>query len=492
VTRERAGDIRWATPRVRPGLAALLAVVLAVAVACSGQAVAPAAEPDPQPDPQSAPESQLWSERPVVDLRFDVADDLRSVTGNERVVFTPDLRVCELVFRAWPNKPATARTGSSLTVTDVVVAGSAVVPTVSSAGAPEGAPGTLVRIPLPACIAAGEPITADLAFTLTLGERADERVGVAPSEEVAWFGSAFPLLAWERERGWATEPAVAVAGEVATSEDFRLRSLEVAAPSRYSVQGSGSATGRRLGQAPGTTVHAFTAPALRDVMVSVGRLQVVQAEVDGVRVHLAASTVGTVAPLSRWVDRITDAIDRLSRLLGPFPYPDLWVTVLSSESSGIEFPGAIQFADVSPRQEGGLVSHEVAHMWFYALVGNNQGRDPWLDESFATLAQLVADDGGVYELADVPPEGAGQVGRPMSYWARFDRPSEAYTDSVYVEGGAALYEARRRAGPAEFDLALRRYVRDNAHRVAVPADVAAAFAELPEVLELLRNVGALR
>lgn len=427
----------------------------------------------------------------MVDLRFDVADDLRSAVGNERVVFTPDARVCELIFRAWPNKPATSSTGSSLVVTDVSVAGAAVQPIVSSAGAPAGAPGTLVTIPLPACLEAGESVAAELDFTLTFGRRADERMGVAPADELAWFGTAFPLLAWVRGSGWATDPAVDVTGEMATSEDFLLRSLDVAAPSEYSVLGTGASVGARAGEESGTTVHQFEAAAVRDVAVSVGLLEIEEADVDGVRLHVGASTAGTVASLPEWVDEITRSMRALSRLLGPYPYGDLWVTVLADESSGIEFPGAVHYADVEPSEEQWLVSHELAHMWFYSLLGNNQARDPWLDESFATFAQLVVDEDEVYSLSDVPPEVAGNVGRPMSYWAGVDDPSSAYDDGVYVEGGAALYEARRRAGPARFDPALRRYVQDNAHRVVTPADVEAAFAELPEVVDLLRQVGAL-
>jgi hypothetical protein len=48
-----------------------------------------------------------WRDRPVVELVFDVREDLRTVSGSEKAVFTPDLRICELVFRAWPNKPIT-------------------------------------------------------------------------------------------------------------------------------------------------------------------------------------------------------------------------------------------------------------------------------------------------------------------------------------------------------------------------------------------------
>jgi hypothetical protein len=49
----------------------------------------------------------------------------------------------------------------------------------------------------------------------------------------------------------------------------------------------------------------------------------------------------------------------------------------------------------------------------------------------------------------------------------------------------------RRAGADRFDTALRSYVNVNAHRIATAADVTAAFEDLPEVIDLFRQVGAL-
>ena len=37
----------------------------------------------------------------------------------------------------------------------------------------------------------------------------------------------------------------------------------------------------------------------------------------------------------------------------------------------------------------GTVAHEIAHQWFYAVVGNNQYREAWLDESFAAYSEQV-------------------------------------------------------------------------------------------------------
>jgi aminopeptidase N len=469
------------------------------ALACLPLLVASCTSPTPETAGPSTPKTaqpstsetaQPWPARPVVDLHFDVSPDLRSVAGRERVTFTPDLDTCELVFRAWPNKPATARAGSSLTVSEVRVDGREAVVRDMAAGAPQRASaGTLLEIPLADCIEAGETRTVELQFDLELGEDVDERIGSSSTAEVAWFATAFPLLAWERGRGWERGPAVAVSGEMAVSEDFVLDSLEVVAPSGHEVLGVGQAN--RTADGPdGTTVHRFTAPAVRDVAVAVGDLDVAERTIDGVRVHVGLDQSVDEADAAEWLDQIAESKRDLVDLLGPFPYDDLWVTVLSSQTSGIEFPGAIQFGDVEPDERRGLVTHELAHMWFYGRVGNDQGEDPWLDESFATFAQSVA-DGDVEPFALASEDDPPRVGGSMSYWAEFRRPSNTYYDTVYTLGGAALVEARERAGHEAFDAALHEYLRTNTYSIATPDDVRDAFAELPEVLGVLREVGAL-
>jgi len=465
--------VRWAAVALSGGL---------VLTGCSGA-------PDPAPTPSASPTAQPWDQRPVVDLAFDVDADLSTVRGDERVRFTPDADVCELVFRSWPNKPGTANAGSSLVVTGVTVDGDAVDAVDERAGAPESAPaGTLLRVPVPGCVDAGETVVAEIGFVLRLGEDVDERIGRSSAGDAAWFAGAFPLLGWERGRGWDETPAVAVAGEMAASEEFRLASLRVTADSALHVQGTGEPVGRRVDGDRATT--EFAAPAVRDVAVHVGDHEVLQFEAAGTTFHVAAPRNRSGAPLEEWRDALTESTESLVDLLGPVPYDHLWVTLVPSDSSGIEFPGAMQFGDVDPGRRRSLLTHELAHMWFYALVGNDQGRDPWLDESLATFAQVVA-DGQDASLTDLPARTLGEVGRPIAWFTRYRNPSTAYYERVYTAGGAALVEARERVGAERFDEALNGYVRENAHTIATPADFVDAFADLPEVLSVLREVGAL-
>ena len=222
-----------------------------------------------------------------------------------------------------------------------------------------------------------------------------------------------------------------------------------------------------------------------------GRFEVVERRVGDTRLTVGVPEAGSRVGADAWADAISDVTGRLEEFLGPYPYPDLWTSVVPSQSSGVEFPTAPQFGDVHRETVRELAAHEVAHMWFYALVGNNQARHPWIDESFATYAQARAVgrlDG--YALSDIPPGLRGELGRPMQWWAErgsFDR----YVRGVYDQGAALLIEGRRRAGEDAFDEALRAYLATHAHQVVEPADVEAAFGDLPEVVDLLRDGGAI-
>lgn len=454
-------------------------------------APSPAESSSVAPTPSMPARTQPWPDRPVVRLSYDVADDHRSVTGTERVRFTPDRKVCNrLVFRAWPNKPGTALFGGSLTVHRVTVDHEQVRPAVHSVGGVPGRPGTLIDVPLRACVSAGHPVDVRLGFEVTMATGSGERVGTDDDGEM-WFASAYPVLAWEHGHGWMTDPAVDVFGESDGSEEFRL-TLDVVAPAHDTVLGTGHALPTTAGPRAGTARHRFTADSVRNVAVAVGGYRLTDRVISGVHVHVGVSDNGAKTGAQGWLAKIGLEIPRLERYFGPFPYPDLWVTIIP-DTTGIEFPGAIFYGDTAPSEvgTGDLVGHELAHMWFYSLVGDDQGRDPWLDEAFAQYGQALADGRGDGYLGplNVPRFARDRVGAPMTYWAK--DPND-YGIGVYRQGARMLFEARAKAGPDRWDAAVRTYIARNAHRIARPADFEAAVRRLPGAVETLRTYGAVR
>ena len=147
---------------------------------------------------------------------------------------------------------------------------------------------------------------------------------------------------------------------------------------------------------------------------------------------------------------------------------------LPLEVYGCEFSGIVL---VSSRLEdpaarvGGVPSlvvaeattaHEVAHQWFFGLVGSDQVGEPWLDEALAQYATLLfyrdrdgeAGARGYRQSFEDRWERVGRAGIPIGM------PVAAYTEKEYaaiVYGRAPLFldVLADRMGKAAFDRLLR-------------------------------------
>jgi aminopeptidase N len=139
-----------------------------------------------------------------------------------------------------------------------------------------------------------------------------------------------------------------------------------------------------------------------------------------------------------------------------------------------------------PGTVSGITPHEVGHMWFYSLVGNDQARDPWLDEGLATYSEAWFN--GVtnrYQRFDVPQQARGRLGQPMTFWDR--QPASLYFPGVYAQGAKALLAL---GGPSVADCVLRVYVARDGYRIARPADlVAAAATVVPRAPAIFASFG---
>jgi hypothetical protein len=412
-----------------------------------------------------------------VALDFRLEDDLRTVTGTQTVVFTPDRPTGELVFRLLPNTQESAVAGNRLVVDDV--RGRDVVSDgYEAAGAAD--PGGLYVLELDDALEAGESTEVELDFTLSLGTGAFDRVGA--DEGVSWWASGAPLLAWEPGVGWARDPFVDVSGETASSPVADV-TLRVSAPERLTVLMTGD---QDLPSAvvDGRRTWTSAEPVARDVSVAVGEFTTTERTTPGgVRV-----TVGVLPEPDLPADGLADwtvaAIADLEQRLGPFPYATLTVPLLPDYGGGIEYPSSILMA-TSSRE---VLVHEVAHMYFYGMVGNSQFRDPWLDEAFATYAEELLNPPSAAQL-DRRLGQEGDVGDSMADFA--DDGTRAYVAVVYGKGGAALRAARDAAGADAFDAAIRCYVAANAWAIATPDDLGAVLADLPAAVAVLARAGGL-
>ncbi|MFN2608645.1 MAG: hypothetical protein ABR511_12270 [Acidimicrobiales bacterium] len=402
-------------------------------------------------------------DRPRYVLTADVRTADATVAGDLRVRFTPDLATDRLVFRLWPNGTDLAKDGAHLDTGPVTVGG-APAPTTADD------PTTLVVHP-GGPLAAGRALDVSLSWTLHLPSVSHDRVSV--DGDAVRLGSFFPVLAWEPGVGWATDPSTGGFAEDSTAPtaDFDLT---------LTVPPGSTALATGVNDRPG---H-WTATAMRDIGVSVGRFATAAGTAqapDPVQV-----TVGVQDGIGESPDGYRDAavaaLEDFGRRFGPYPWPTLTLAVTPALGGGIEYPGHVM---EGPGTLKLITPHEIGHQWFYALVGNDQGRDPWLDESLATWAE-VRFDGGLDKLraTALPDAARGHLGDPMTYWSGH---RAAYQNGAYDQGAQALDEL----GPADLvDCALRVYVAQEAYRIARPRDlVAAASAVFPDAAATFARFG---
>jgi hypothetical protein len=443
--------------------AASLALISALAAGCGLGSTAPhtAELTSPRPcDTPAYPAPDPNRPRYRIDVRIQPA--AHRVLGRLSAEFTPDIATDRLVFRLWPNGGSLAQEGAHLAVGAVALDGHIRPSHLSD-------PTTLV---VPGTFSAGKTVAASLSFELRLPQHARDRI--SQSGDDIRLGSFYPILPWQPGVGWALEPPAAVPSETSTSPvaDYQV---SVQQPAGLQVVASG------------TEIDAghWRAEAVRDFAIAAGRLQLVRRVAhapDPVDVTIAIEK-GVSVDAEAAADEAVLAIEHLARLYGAYPWPGFTVDYGPDiESEGIEYPTLVfEGAD----RNGLITAHETAHQWFYSLVGNDQARDPWLDEGFASWAGAeTSNDMAIFATAPIPETAGGHLGAPMTYWSR--HPGD-YSVGVYAQGVQALQSL----GPApRIECALRRYVARNAYRIATDEDALAAFSSVfPDARSRLGRYG---
>ena len=215
----------------------------------------------------------------------------------------------------------------------------------------------------------------------------------------------------------------------------------------------------------------YLAQAARDIAVAVGRFTVVSTTTRAPNpVVVTVAVHDHVDDADRYLGQIVADMADLSARFGPYPWPSYTVSITPDLSGGIEFPMHVL---QGPGTNDRTTPHELAHMWFYGLVGNNQAAHPYLDEGLATYAEgRTLGTLGSMASKSIPSDGRGHAGEPMTYW---EHRSKSYYRSVYVQTAVAL----ARLGDLDrVDCALARYVDENAYRLATPDDLARALDEV--------------
>jgi Peptidase family M1 domain len=338
-----------------------------------------------------------------------------------------------------------------------------------------------LEVRLAAPVAPGAAGSVSLRFRVR-GRRIADRFGRIGG--TALLGNVIPVLAVEDAGGLHLEPYTAL-GESFYSLSARWDAT-LQLPARLRAATSGAVLSERVAS-DGRTLVVHSEQA-RDFALAIGRLRTRDTTVAGVtvRVHFGPR-VGGVRRSLRAARR---AVRALSRRLGPFGSNELDVVLFRSGLgggliAGMEYPELVFSLPISD-----VVTHEVAHQWWYGLVGNNQFLEPWLDESFAQYSHErlhprtnFCRPGRPYRLVSrrwrrIPLDAS------MGLFAR--RAPSAVAEVVYAAGSCALQTLERRIGRSAMTAFLRLLQSRHRHGVVTKADLLAAIREIAPDFDLER------
>jgi aminopeptidase N len=172
-----------------------------------------------------------------------------------------------------------------------------------------------------------------------------------------------------------------------------------------------------------------------------------------------------------------------SRLFGPYPFEAYGAMLLPGQ-----FGAALETQTLSTFQEDitdeppgeSIVAHELAHQWFGNAVTPTRWRDIWLNEGFATYAELMwvnrtrpraALDRAYAEILTCGVRYISTApGRPPL--------GDLFNGSVYLRGAATLHALRLRVGDSTFFRILRAWVVGHQYGNATTAQFIALAQEM--------------
>jgi hypothetical protein len=324
--------------------------------------------------------------------------------------------------------------------------------------------GVSMQVGLPIDIMPGQDITIDMKWAARIPELA-YRFGT--KDAVYMLGNFYPVLNVYDNTGWH------LAHNSNFGDPFCFHCadylVQVNIPEAYELVSTGNSLGR-YAEDNGRVTYWIEAHQVRDFcLLLIYDYQEVVNSSKGVRVKCYIPRGAGQEQARQMAEQSAEILYYYSCRWGSYPYADFKIALVPMLGfHGMEYSGLIFLrqdmlsAQYDANRRSFILAHEIAHQWWYAMVGNDQLLEPWLDEALANWS--------AYEYQeDVQGIKGNRTGNAAT---RLDRRlndissgSEYYR--IIYDGGEAFWTAlEEELGQETIDHVLRRYLADYKYQIA--------------------------
>lgn len=456
-------------------LCSLLCVAL---VACAPAMPEPLQEVRPSETPlqptatEAIPTPETIARFPEYRLALTLYPEQRRLAGRQQVMVPNHTGVAldEIVFRLYPNLP---QYGGQMTISSLSVDGQQATPTLR-------AQDTALAVPLSQALPPEDSVVIDLSFEIQIPEKDSGYALFAYSQDIWSVPDGYALLAVHDGRSWHED--VAPAHGDAVFAGTGIYDVTLTLPEQLTLATTGTPVGETPG-AEGTRVHHVAGGPLREfTWLASADYRVSEVTATGTILRSFYLTGDEEAGQAA-LNIAAEALRAYEGAYGPYPFERMIVAEAPLMHYGMEYPGLNLIGqDLYRNQQSQLedrVSHEVAHQWWYAQVGNDQINTPWLDEGLAEYSmaiyyqQVLGQDEAntlVSQRWVVPYQAAVENG----YDAIVNQPSSAfsweYEVIVYAKAALFFHALHQELGDEGFRDVLQAYVERYRWEIATPDD----------------------
>lgn len=443
--------------------------------------------------PEFAAEIDRFGNVPQYQIDLAMAPDLMSYSAKQKVHYTNEetepLR--EIYFTLLANLSSY---GGKLKVESVKLNGQTVQPQFKLGN-------VLMKIDLSEPLLPGESIDLELEYSARVPvldvDAGYNQFGL--HDNILTLPNFYPQIPVYDDEGWNITLGPGYGDAVFS--DTALYQVNITAPADQVMATSGVCESQA---APvGQQVQRCVSGPMRDFMIAMSSdYQVKSNTVDGVKIN-SYYRDEFADEGKRGLQVVADALRAYEKRIGSYPFSELDLLATPITAGGIEYPGLVVIAEgLSERNPifyESVTAHEVAHQWWYSLVGNDQIDEPWIDEALTqfTTGLYFREMYGQQGLRGYLESLQGRYERVKNTDAdkRSDLPVAGYDERQYgaiVYGKAplffnALYEE---IGDEKFNQLLQDYFEQHRYGVAYPQDflkIAEGYVGKAKLDELLKE-----
>lgn len=249
--------------------------------------------------------------------------------------------------------------------------------------------------------------------------------------------------------------------------------VRINTPENYSLVATGK-TVEKVAEDDGRQTHLIKAQDVRDFSLAILHNYTKVSEVLGnteVTIYLPQNndTLGL-----KLLAETSAMLKYYSQEFGSYPYSYFNVAFVPMQGfQGMEYSGLIFLRDdfALPTYDSNhrdfILAHEIAHQWWYGMVGNDQIKEPWLDEGLANWSAYKC----LHKVKNQPLPKKAYSTTNLAKGLKDCYSTSEYYDIAYTGGEAFWFSLEKEIGAESLLKILKGYLYDFKYKIATSADL---------------------